>query len=656
MQSVVRYAVKVLWLFFDFHFVRSDVRVIEYYARDLRLEHEDQALLTHLLYLCSEQPLCSIPWRFCAEICEPSRYITPSLSTTIDRSSQSVFLKLVETKGEGDMDEIVANGRVAWRWLIRMVQMLLLFSIAVCTSSSVAEMADSKPNIVLLFADDLGYGDLGCYGHPTSKSPNVDVMAREGLRFTQFYSASPVCSPSRAALLTGRYQIRSGIWPMVFGAAAIGGLPHNETTIAEGLKDVGYSTAMVGKWHLGVGENYMYLPTTQGFDHYLGIPYSHDSCPCIICFYPNQSCFDRCAASTAPCPLFEDDKIIQQPVDLTTLTQRYTDAATAFIQKSADVKTPFFLYVAYQHTHHPQFASQKFRNSTGRGTMGDSLFELDDSVGQIFAALKASGADENTFVFFTADNGPSLTREVRGGNQGLLKCGKGTCYEGGQREPAIAWMPGKVPAGKVTHELAATVDVFPTLFKMAGAKVPTDRIIDGVDMSPILFAPEGKTNRTHYFYYPKDPSPKIGLYAIRDAQYKAHFYTQGSHCDQKYRDQDCWDATKQAKQDPPLLFDLLVDPSEGHPIKSHSPEYIAAMASLQKVADEFQATAVFAESQILRGSNQTVLPCCSPGCSPFPSCCTCNKSPFVPGTSPRWWLDNHSLTLWKSDRPSLNIG
>ncbi|XP_065181771.1 arylsulfatase A-like isoform X1 [Sycon ciliatum] len=493
----------------------------------------------------------------------------------------------------------------------------------------------STPNIVLLFADDLGYGDLGCYGHPTSHSPNLDKMAAEGLRFTQFYSASPVCSPSRAALLTGRYQIRSGIWPMVFGASSTGGLPHNETTIAEGLKKVGYATGMVGKWHLGVGANNTYLPVNQGFDHYLGIPFSHDMCPCAICFYPNQSCFDGCRKGEAPCPLFMDNEIVQQPADLTTLTQRYTDAATGFIQKSAAAKTPFFLYMAYQHTHHPQFAGQKFRNSTSRGTMGDSLIEMDDSVGQIFAALKASGVDDNTFVFFTADNGPSLTRHVRGGNQGLLKCGKGTTYEGGQREPALAWMPGKIAAGQITHELAGTVDVLPTVFKLTGAEIPSDRIIDGVDMSSILFTEQGKAIRTHYFYYPKNPEPTIGLYGIRNNQYKAHFYTEGSHCGPPYRDEDCWSKTGQKKQDPPILFNLLIDPSERYPISPKSDEYKTVMAELNQTATEFSRTAVFRGSEI-HGSSAALQPCCKPGCKPFPGCCVCNKLPYSARTSPPW--------------------
>ncbi|XP_065827553.1 arylsulfatase A-like [Oscarella lobularis] len=481
----------------------------------------------------------------------------------------------------------------------------------------------AKPNIVLLFADDLGFGDLGVYGHPTSTTPNLDTMAKEGLVFTQFYSASGVCSPSRAALLTGRYQTRSGIWPGVFGANSAGGLPHNETTIAEVLKEEGYATAIVGKWHLGVGftKNNTYLPIHQGFDYYLGIPYSHDMCPCLICFYPDQPCFDKCRTSETPCPLFENSTIIQQPADFTTLAATYTNAATAFIRKNSESDQPFFLYVAYQHTHHPQFASKQFRNSSIRGTFGDSLSELDWSVGQIFETIRSTGIANNTFVFFTADNGPSLTRQVRGGNQGLLKCGKGTTYEGGMREPAIAWMPGKIKPARTT-ELGATVDILPTIATIAGGKTPTDRPIDGVDMSPILFE-GGQSRRDYYYYYPKSPSPEIGVYATRYKQYKAFFYTQGSHCGSPYYDHDCWESTRQAKHDPPLLFDLLQDPSEKYPLNVEA--YKDVVSVITEMTEKFNREMVWGTSEMHVKSSSADQPCCKPNCKPFPTCCVCKQ-------------------------------
>ncbi|XP_065827633.1 arylsulfatase A-like [Oscarella lobularis] len=482
-----------------------------------------------------------------------------------------------------------------------------------------------KPNIVLLFADDLGYGDLGVYGHPTSSSPNLDKMAKEGLLFTQFYSASSVCSPSRAALITGRYQTRSGIWPGVFVAASTGGLPHNETTVAEILKKEGYATAIVGKWHLGVGANNTYLPTNHGFDYYMGIPYSHDMCPCLICFYPDQPCFDKCRTHDTPCPLFENSKIVKQPADFTTLTATYTNAATGFINQNAEAKKPFFLYMPYQHTHHPQFASKAFRNSSIRGTFGDSLSEMDSSIGEIFQAIKSAGVENNTFVFFTADNGPSLIRQVRGGNQGLLKCGKGTTYEGGMREPAIAWMPGKIKPGR-TNELGATVDVFVTITKLAGGQVPTDRPIDGVDMSPILFE-GGQSNRNFYYYYPMLPNPSTGVFATRLKQYKAHFYTKGGLAGPPYYDEDCWEGTLEKKHDPPLLFDIMQDPSEKYPLSGE--KYAAILETIVKMTEKFNSEMIWGNSEI-HGSNSSAMPCCRPSCSPFPSCCTCGtkNSPF----------------------------
>ncbi|XP_070577437.1 arylsulfatase A-like isoform X1 [Ptychodera flava] len=249
---------------------------------------------------------------------------------------------------------------------------LFLFSPGFCESPSSA-----RPNILIAFADDLGYGDLSCYGHPTSESPNIDKLAAEGLLFTQFYSANSVCSPSRAALLTARLPPRTGIWPGVFWPSSIGGLPHNETTIAALLKPLGYATTIIGKWHLGVGKNQTYLPTNYGFDSYYGIPYSHDMCPCLKCFYPGDACWDKCNTRSTSCPLYRNETIFEQPVDLTTLSKRYSIEARNFIARNAKSGTPFFVYYSTQHTHHPQFASKDFRNTTHRGTFGDSLAELD---------------------------------------------------------------------------------------------------------------------------------------------------------------------------------------------------------------------------------------------------------------------------------------
>ena len=483
-----------------------------------------------------------------------------------------------------------------------------------------------SPNIVILFADDLGYGDLGCYGHPTSTTPNIDQLAEEGLRFTSFYSASPVCSPSRAALLTGRFQTRSGIYPGVFGAESVGGLPHNETTIAEHLKKGGYSTAMVGKWHLGVGANETYLPTNHGFDSYYGIPYSHDMCPCLLCFYPDTPCYDKCRVEDTGCPIYQDTLIVEQPADFLTLTEKYVLTAQTFIQTESLAKRPFFLYMAFQHTHHPQFAGKKFTGSSIRGKFGDSLNELDWAVGEIMSTLKTYGVDNETFVFFTSDNGPSLTREVRGGNPGSLKCGKGTAYEGGLRVPAIARWPGMIAPGRTTA-IAATVDLFPTILSIAGLKPQPFLILDGSNLSPLLF--KGQPCRLAYFYYPENPEQDIGLYAVRYKSYKAHYYTSGTGlCSEVYPDLDCRRSHLLTIQHPPLLFNIDQDPSEVYPIDPNSKEYKEFISNIDALKLEFESVMEWGPSQMHRGSSKSVEPCATPGCSPFPNCCSTFGSPF----------------------------
>ena len=477
--------------------------------------------------------------------------------------------------------------------------------------------AVNKPNIIILFADDLGYGDLQLYGHPTSSTPNLNSMASEGLVLTQFYSANPVCSPSRAALMTGRYPPRTGIWPGVLNPNSIGGLPHNETTIAEALQNAGYKTGMVGKWHLGVGEKGTYLPTNHGFDYYLGIPYSNDMGPCITCYYPKKPCStSECGGSYSGCPVFENTDIIEQPVDFLTLAKRYSNAATGFIKANAG-KSPFFFYMAFSHTHKPQFSGKEFTNSTSRGHFGDALAELDDQVGKIMSALKETKIDDNTFVFFTSDNGPAL-RDY-GGNGGLLRCGKATTWEGGQREPAIAWWPGKIQRGK-TPEMAATVDLFPTIMSITGAK-PGPAFIDGIDMSPILFDSK-PSNRDSYVYFPSSYSPEIGYHAIRWKQYKAHYYTSGGVSDAAHPDKAC--RSPRRSHDPPLLYNIEQDPSEIYNLDVT--QYPDVIDSINAVRKNFESTFEYSESQMNRGRDEKLIPCANPTCTPFPHCCK-TKSP-----------------------------
>jgi len=306
---------------------------------------------------------------------------------------------------------------------------LLLSLITVLSFSSKIKAQNQKPNIIIILADDLGYGDLSCYGHPTIRTPYLDQMAKEGMRFTQFYVAANVCSSSRAALLTGRLPLRNGMageQKVVLFPNSSGGLPASEITIAEALKSAGYSTGIIGKWHLG--HLPQYLPAKQGFDYFYGIPYSNDM----------NSIRNK---SNPPLPLYKDSKVIGENPDQSLSTKNYTEEAINFIKRN---KTkPFFLYYANHFPHEPLSVSNDFKGKSKRGLYGDVVAELDWSVGQVLKTLREQKLDKNTLVIFTSDNGPTLQHREAGGSAGLLYEGKKTTYEGGMRVPAIAWWPGK---------------------------------------------------------------------------------------------------------------------------------------------------------------------------------------------------------------------
>ncbi|XP_043944540.1 arylsulfatase A-like [Protopterus annectens] len=492
-----------------------------------------------------------------------------------------------------------------------------LFPLVVYASSSL-------PNIIIIFADDLGYGDLGCYGHPSSLTPNLDQLAAGGLRFTDFYSSTSACSPSRAALLTGRHPIRSGIYPSVFNSGSRGGLPLNETTIAEILKPQGYATAIIGKWHLGYGANGKYLPIYQGFDDFFGVPYSHDQGPCqnLTCFPPDTKCYGTCDQGRVLLPVFQNDKIIKQPVDFPHLVEDYDDFAREFITNYAKKAQPFFLYYASHHTHYPQFAGKLYTGRSLRGPFGDALMEFDGSVGNIVQTLRHSGVENNTFLFFTSDNGPETKRMSRGGNSGLLKCGKATTYEGGMREPAIAYWPGKIPTG-VTHELASTLDLLPTIAALTKAKLPTVHL-DGYDLTDLLFqGPKGKSKRNTMFYYPITPSKILGMFAVRYGMYKAHFFTEGAQQSEKTADPDCHSTATLTAHYPPLLYDLEADPSENYNLlaSGEAEKYTSLLQQIELEKAKFEAGMEFAESELNKGEDLNLQPCYNPQCTPKPSCC-----------------------------------
>jgi arylsulfatase A-like enzyme len=438
----------------------------------------------------------------------------------------------------------------------------ILFSFALASNLS-AHAAPKPPNIVIILADDLGYGDLGCYGHPTIRTPNLDRMAAEGMRFTDFYVAACVCTPSRAALLTGRLPIRSGMAGSekrrVIYAKDTGGLPLEEITIARALKSKDYATACVGKWHLDGGPG-NFLPTRHGFDYYYGLRWSNDMEPS-----ENIPKGGRASMSLNPDPkwwnasLLRNEKIIEQPADLSTLTRRYTAEAIQFIQ--ANKKKRFFLYFPHTYPHVPLFASQKFKGTSARGLYGDVVEELDWSAGQVLETLRKEKLAENTFVFFTSDNGPWLVKELAGGSAGLLREGKGSTWEGGLREPGIAWWPGKIKPG-VTRELACSMDLFNTCLTLAGVPIPKDRVMDGVDMAPILFG-TGKSLRETMVYYRGDE-----LFAVRKGPFKAHFQTAPGYAGNRVQE-------TLEKHEPPWLFQLENDPSEKFDVAQDHPDVIA---------------------------------------------------------------------------------
>lgn len=350
---------------------------------------------------------------------------------------------------------------------------------------------DRPPNIVVIFADDLGYGDLGVYGAKGYATPNLDRLAKQGIRFTDFHVAQPVCSASRTALLTGCYPNRLGIHGAL-GPKHTHGIHADEMTLAELVKQKGYATGIVGKWHLG--HRPPFLPLRHGFDAYFGLPYSNDMWP----HHPEPQ-----REPFPPLPLIEYDRIIDTDVTAeiqAQLTTRYTEHAVKFIEKSKD--RPFFLYVAHSMPHVPLFVSDKFKGRSQRGLYGDVIMEIDWSVGEILGALAKQSLERNTLVIFTSDNGPWLSYGQHAGSAGPLREGKGTVWEGGTRVPFIARWPGVIPADVVCKEMAMTIDLFPTIAKRIGAALPKHKI-DGLDIWPLLAGTPGARNphEAYYFYY-----------------------------------------------------------------------------------------------------------------------------------------------------------
>ena len=367
--------------------------------------------------------------------------------------------------------------------------------------ASVTVAAERPPNIVIVFADDMGYSDVGCFGNKTIRTPNIDSLATDGVRFTDFYVAQAVCSASRTALLTGCYPNRLGILGAL-NPSSKNGIHDRETTLAAMLKAKGYTTAIYGKWHLG--HHSQFLPTRHGFDDYFGLPYSND-------MWPNHP-----TAKFPALPLIEGDKTTQENPDQSQLTTWYTERAVKFID--ANKAKPFFLYVPHAMPHVPLFVSDKHKGKSKAGLYGDVIEEIDWSVGQILAALKKNDLDKDTLVIFTSDNGPWLSYGNHAGTAGPLREGKGTTFEGGVREPFVARCPGKIPAGIVCHEPAMTIDLLPTIAKFTGAELPK-LPIDGKDIGPLFTGQKGATSpHDAYFFYWGG-----ALQAVRSGKWKLHF-------------------------------------------------------------------------------------------------------------------------------------
>ncbi|MGQ9821393.1 MAG: sulfatase family protein [Thermogutta sp.] len=418
------------------------------------------------------------------------------------------------------------------------------------------------PNLVIIFADDMGYGDIASWGHPSIHTPHLDQMAAEGQKWTSFYVAASVCTPSRAGLMTGRLPIRSGMCSdtrRVLFPDSAGGLPDEEITIAEILSGRGYATACVGKWHLG--HLPQYLPIRHGFDRYFGLPYSNDM-DRVASSPPGRQAFLAPEISFWNVPLIRDAEIIERPADQTTLTKRYTEEAVRFIRESRG--QPFFLYLAHTMPHVPLFRSPEFVGRSLRGLYGDVIEEIDWSVGQVLQTLREEGLAENTWVVFTSDNGPWLSYDEQGGSAGLLRNGKGSTWEGGMRVPCVMWWPGRIPAGSFVREMGSTLDILPTAAHLAGAEVPQDRVMDGFDLRAAMFG-TGPSPRNHMFFYRGRQ-----LYAVRLGPYKAHFITQEPYGA---------NANRQVHE-PPLLFHLEVDPGEHWDVASAHPEVIAEIREL----------------------------------------------------------------------------
>lgn len=460
------------------------------------------------------------------------------------------------------------------------IKNILFFLILLLASISCQNKAETKlPNVVVIFIDDMGYADVGCFGATGYETPNIDRMADEGMRFTNFYSATGVCSASRASLMTGCYCDRVSVH-YAYMPNAKQGLNADETTIAEMLKPLGYKTAIFGKWHLGDSKEF--LPLQQGFDEYFGIPYSNDMWPVDYDGIPvkdKENPTKPHKRNYPPLPLIEGNEKIREVWTLEEqgeLTTLYTERAVDFIDRNKE--NPFFLYVPHSMVHVPIAVSKKFKGKSKQGLFGDVVMEVDWSVGEILKALKKNGIDDNTLVIFTSDNGPWLNFGNHAGSAKPLREGKGTVWEGGHREPCVMWWPGKIASGKTINKIASTIDILPTIADITGAKLP-EKKIDGISFLPILNGENITTRDEFWCYYGG------GLRAIRKGDWKLYFpQTYRSYVGVKPGKDGFPGPYNVGKLDKIVLYNLKDDISEINDVSAEYPDIVEQLVKIGEQA------------------------------------------------------------------------
>jgi arylsulfatase A len=444
------------------------------------------------------------------------------------------------------------NGKNQLHHLMKNLLSLLL---SISTFSAAGVVA-TPPNVVIIFMDDMGYGDIGPYGATKQKTPNLDRMASEGMKLTSFYAA-PVCSVSRAQLLTGCYGVRVDV-PAVYFPGGPSGLNPRENTIAERLKEQGYATMCIGKWH--VGDQPEFLPTRQGFDHYFGIPYSNDMQ--IKSTESNQRVV----------PLLRDEKVEELIIDgkQSSIVERYTDEAIRFISENKD--KPFFLYLPHTAIHTPIYPGEAFRGKSQNGAVGDWIEEVDWSTGRLLDTLRNLELAGKTLVIFTSDNGPWLVKDAEGGCAGPLRGGKGSTWEGGVRVPTIAWWPGKIEPNSTLDAVAGTIDLLPTAVGLAGGKLPEQPVIDGRDISALLLGKTKESPRGAHYYF-----SNYQLQAVRQGPWKLAIKPQTESIGRA--------ALSDASTSAPRLYHLEKDIGERTDVADSNPEIVAKLTALAEKMD-----------------------------------------------------------------------